>query len=150
MGASPDSDDPVDLIKLGFKVTIKSINESLEKASGDIKAKADKNPEAKGAFELCEKLMIDAIDDLKKCMDHGFSVDQIEVFVEDLRVWLSGSIAFQQTCMDSFGEIKSNLMQDMLKIFKTSRELSSNSLAMVTRISTLIPNSNLTGIFSIY
>ncbi|CAL9219909.1 unnamed protein product [Arabidopsis halleri] len=146
MGASPNSAEPLDLIKLGFNVTIKSINESLKKASGDVKAKADRNPEAKGAFELCEKLMIDAIDDLKKCMDHGFSVDQIEVFVEDLRVWLSGSIAFQQTCMDSFGDIKSNLMQDMLKIFQTSRELSSNSLAMVTSISTLLPNSNITGL----
>lgn len=147
MSASPKSSEPLDLIKLGFDVTIKSINEGLKKASGDVKAKAGKDPEAKGAFELCEKLMIDAIEDLKKCINHGFSVDQIDVFVEDLRVWLSGSIAFQQTCMDSFEEIKSNLMQDMLNIFQTSKELSSNSLAMVTSISTLLPNSNVTGTF---
>lgn len=147
MSASPKSSEPLDLIKLGFDVTIKSINEGLKKASGDVKTKAGKDPEAKGAFELCEKLMIDAIEDLKKCINHGFSVDQIDVFVEDLRVWLSGSIAFQQTCMDSFEEIKSNLMQDMLNIFQTSKELSSNSLAMVTSISTLLPNSNVTGTF---
>lgn len=150
MTASPKSTEPLDLIKLGFDVTIKSIHQGLKRASGYVKAKANKDPGAKGAFELCEKLMIDAIDDLNKCIDHGFSVDQIEVYVEDLRVWLSGSIAFQQTCIDSFEEIKSNLMQDMLKIFQTSRELSSNSLAMVTGISTLLPNSNITGNFSIY
>ncbi|EOA32638.1 hypothetical protein CARUB_v10015933mg [Capsella rubella] len=146
MSASPKSAEPLDLIKLGFDVTIKSINEGLKKASGDIKAKAGKDPDAKGAFELCEKLMVDAIEDLKKCMDHGFSVDRVEVFVEDLRVWLSGSIAFQQTCMDSFEEIKSNLMQDMQNIFQTSKELSSNSLAMVSSMSTLFPSSNDTGL----
>ncbi|ESQ49351.1 hypothetical protein EUTSA_v10020401mg [Eutrema salsugineum] len=146
MNASPKSTEPLDLIKLGFNVTIKSINEALQKASRDVKAKADKAPEAKGAFELCEKLMTDAIDDLQKCVDHGFSVAKIDGFVEDLRVWLSGSIAFQETCMDSFEEIKSNLLQDMLKIFKTSRELSSNSLAMVTDLSTILPNSNITGL----
>ncbi|XP_010464272.1 PREDICTED: probable pectinesterase/pectinesterase inhibitor 23 [Camelina sativa] len=145
MNASPKSTEPMDLIKLSFDVTIKSINEGLKKASGDVKAKASKDPEAKGAFELCEKVMVDAIEDLKKCMDHGFSVDKIDAFVEDLRVWLSGSIAFQQTCMDSFEEIKSNLMQEMQHIFKTTKELSSNSLAMVTSMSTLLPNSNATG-----
>ncbi|CAH2054751.1 unnamed protein product [Thlaspi arvense] len=146
MNASPNSTEPLELIKLSFNVTIKSIDDALKKASQDVKSKADDDPEAKGAFELCETLMIDAIDDLRKCVDHGFSVSQIDGFVEDLRVWLSGSIAFQQTCIDSFEEIKSNLMQDMLKIFKTSRQLNSNSLAMVTDLSTILPNSNITGL----
>lgn len=148
MNAEPKSTESLDLIKLSFDVTIKSINEGLKKASEDVKPKADKDPAAQGAFLLCEKVMIDAIDDLKKCLDKGLSVAQIEDFVEDLRVWLSGSIAFQQTCIDSFEEIKSNLMKDMINIFKTPRELSSNSLAMVTGISTLLPDSNITGIFS--
>ncbi|VVA96750.1 unnamed protein product [Arabis nemorensis] len=146
MNAEPKNTEPLDLIKLSFNVTIKSIHESLKKASGDVKAKASKDPAAKGAFELCEKVMIDAIDDLQKSFNRGFSLARIEYYVEDLRVWLSGSIAFQQTCMDSFEEIRSNLMQDMINIFKTSKELSSNSLAMVTGISSLVPNSNITGL----
>uniref|UniRef100_A0A1J3I5B7 Putative pectinesterase/pectinesterase inhibitor 23 n=2 Tax=Noccaea caerulescens TaxID=107243 RepID=A0A1J3I5B7_NOCCA len=149
MDASPKSTEPLELIKLSFNVTIKSINEALKKASENVKARADKDPQAKSSFELCEKVMIDAIDDLRRCVDHGFSVNQIEGYVEDLRVWLSGSIAFQQTCMDSFQEIKSNLIHDMHKIFRTSKELSSNSLAMVTDLSTILPNSNITGNFSI-
>lgn len=147
MDASPNSTEPLELIKLSFNATIKSINDNLKKASEDVKPKADKDPGAKGAFQLCERLMIDAIDDLKKCVDREFSVTQIEIFVEDLRVWLSGSIAFQQTCIDTFEEIKSNLKRDMLNIFKSSRELSSNSLAMTTDLPTILPNSNITGMF---
>ena len=59
--------------------------------------------------------------------------------MDDLRVWISGSIAFQQTCIDTFEEIKSTLKHDMINIFKRSRQLSSNSLAMVTDL-----NSNAT------
>lgn len=147
MKASPDSTQPLDLIKLGFNVTIRSIKDSIKKASGELKAKAANDKETKGALELCEKLMNDATDDLKKCLDNfdGFSITQIEDFVEDLRVWLSGSIAYQQTCMDTFEEIKSNLSQDMHKIFKTSRELTSNGLAMITNISNLLGEFNITG-----
>ncbi|KAJ4893056.1 putative pectinesterase/pectinesterase inhibitor 23 [Raphanus sativus] len=146
MDASPNSTEPLELIKLSFNATIKSINDNLKKASEDVKPEADKDPGAKGAFQLCERLMIDAIDDLKKCVDREFSVTQVELYVEDLRVWLSGSIAFQQTCMDTFDETKSNLMRDMLNIFKTSRELSSNSLAMTTDLPKILPNSNITGL----
>ncbi|KAF8085161.1 hypothetical protein N665_0678s0019 [Sinapis alba] len=146
MDASPNSTEPLELIKLSFNATIKSINDNLKKASDDVKPKADKDPLAKDAFRLCERLMIDAIDDLKKCVDREFSVTQVEVFVEDLRVWLSGSIAFQQTCLDTFVEIKSSLVRDMRNIFKTSRELSSNSLAMATDLPSILPNSNMTGL----
>ncbi|KAF2615137.1 hypothetical protein F2Q70_00009696 [Brassica cretica] len=147
MDASPNSTEPLELIKLAMNVTIESINQGLKKASIDVKPKTDEDPEAKDAFELCEKLMFDAIDDLKKCVNRGFSATQIVGFVEDLRVWLSGAIAFQQTCIDSFKEIKSNtLMIDMRKIFKPSKRLTSNSLAMVTELSTILPNSNVTGL----
>lgn len=151
MDASPNSTEPLELIKLAINVTIESINQGLKKASIDVKPKTDEDPEAKDAFELCEKLMFDAIDDLKKCLNRGFSAAQIVGFVEDLRVWLSGAIAFQQTCIDSFKEIKSNtLMIDMRKIFKPSKRLTSNSLAMVTELSTILPNSNTTGIYQIH
>ncbi|KAJ0249635.1 Pectinesterase inhibitor domain-containing protein [Hirschfeldia incana] len=147
MDASPNSTEPLELIKLAINVTIESINQGLKKASIDVKPKTGEDPEAKDAFELCEKLMSDAIDDLKKCVNRGFSATKIVGFVEDLRVWLSGSIAFQETCIDSFKEIKSNtLMLDMRKIFKPSKRLTSNSLAMVTELSTILPNSNTTGL----
>ncbi|CAH2044663.1 unnamed protein product [Thlaspi arvense] len=148
MKASPNSTEPLDLIKLGFDITIRSIKDGIKKASKELKAKAAKDHETKGALDLCEKLMNDATDDLKKCFDNfdGFSIIQMEDFVEDLRVWLSGSIAYQQTCMDSFEEVKSSLAKDMQKIFKTSKELTSNGLAMVTNISNLLGQLNITGV----
>lgn len=147
MKASPNSTQPLDLIKLGFDITIRSIKDGIKKASEELKAKADSEHETREALELCEMLMIDATDDLKKCFDNfdGFSITQAEDFVEDLRVWLSGSIAYQQTCMDTFEEIKSSHAQDMHKIFKTSKELTSNGLAMITNISSLLGEFNNTG-----
>ncbi|EOA14361.1 hypothetical protein CARUB_v10027546mg [Capsella rubella] len=148
MKASPDSTQPLELIKLGFNITIQSIKDSIKKASEELKAKAAKDNETKDALELCESLMTDATDDLKKCLDNfdGFSITHIEDLVEDLRVWLSGSIAYQQTCMDTFDEINSNLSQDMHKIFKTSKELTSNGLAMITSISSFLGGFNMTGL----
>ncbi|VVB07035.1 unnamed protein product [Arabis nemorensis] len=148
MKASPNSTQPLDLIKLGFDITIRSIKDGIKKASEELKAKADNDHETKEALELCEMLMTDATDDLKKCFDNfdGFSITQTEDFVEDLRVWLSGSIAYQQTCMDTFEEIKSSHAQDMHKIFKTSKELTSNGLAMITNISSLFGEFNTTGL----
>ncbi|XP_010440281.1 PREDICTED: probable pectinesterase/pectinesterase inhibitor 58 [Camelina sativa] len=147
MHASPDSTQPLELIKLGFNITIQSIKDSVKKASGELKAKAANDNETKGALDLCEKLMTDATDDLEKCLHnfHGFSITHIEDFVEDLRVWLSGSIAYQQTCMDTFEEINSNLSQDMHKIFETSKELTSNALAMITSISSFL-GEHITGL----
>lgn len=147
MKASPNSTEPLDLIKLSFNITIQAIKDGVKKSSVELKAKADH--ETKGSLELCETLMNDAIDDLTKCFDNfaGFSVDQIEKFVYDLRVWLSGSISYQQTCMDAFEEVKSILAQDMKDIFKPSKELTSNSLAMITSMSSMFGKSNITGSF---
>ncbi|CAG7895672.1 probable pectinesterase/pectinesterase inhibitor 58 [Brassica rapa] len=144
MKASPNSTEPLDLIKLSFNITIQAIKDGVKKSSVELKAKADH--ETKGSLELCETLMNDAIDDLTKCFDNfaGFSVDQIEKFVYDLRVWLSGSISYQQTCMDAFEEVKSILAQDMKDIFKPSKELTSNSLAMITSMSSMFGKSNIT------
>ncbi|XP_010558804.1 PREDICTED: probable pectinesterase/pectinesterase inhibitor 58 [Tarenaya hassleriana] len=148
MSASPNSTQPLDLIRLGFDLTIKSIHEGIKKAADELKEKAAKDPEAKRALDLCHELMIDSTDDLSKCFDKfdGFNLSEIEEFVEDLRVWLSGSMAFQQTCIDTFDEVKSDLAQDMAKIFKTSKELTSNGLAMVSGISTFLPQFNITEI----
>lgn len=147
MKASPNATEPLDLIKLSFNITIQSIKDGIKKSSVELKAKAD--DETKGSLELCETVMNDAIDDLTKCFDNfaGFSVDQIEKFVDDLRVWLSGSISYQQTCMDAFEEVKSTLAEDMKNIFKPSKELTSNSLAMITSMSSMFGKSNITGSF---
>ncbi|XP_018440330.1 probable pectinesterase/pectinesterase inhibitor 58 [Raphanus sativus] len=144
MKASPNATEPLDLIKLSFNITIQSIKDGIKKSSVELKAKAD--DETKGSLELCETVMNDAIDDLTKCFDNfaGFSVDQIEKFVDDLRVWLSGSISYQQTCMDAFEEVKSTLAEDMKNIFKPSKELTSNSLAMITSMSSMFGKSNIT------
>ncbi|CAH8358388.1 unnamed protein product [Eruca vesicaria subsp. sativa] len=144
MKASPNSTEPLDLIKLSLHITIQSIKDGIKKSSHELKAKADND--TKESLELCETLMNDATDDLKKCFDNfsGFSVDKIESFVQDLRVWLSGSISYQQTCMDAFEEIKSHLTEDMKTIFKPSKELTSNSLAMVTSMSSILGKSNVT------
>ena len=144
MKASPNSTEPLDLIKLSFHITIQSIKDGIKKSSVEHKAKADH--ETKVSLELCETVMNDAIDDLTKCVDNfsGFSVDQIEKFVDDLRVWLSGSISYQQTCMDAFEEVKSHLAHDMKNIFKPSKELTSNSLAMITSMASMFGKSNST------
>ncbi|KAL6130169.1 hypothetical protein ACLB2K_068550 [Fragaria x ananassa] len=55
--------------------------------------------------------------------------------VEDLKTWLSSAGTYQQSCVDGFDDAKGELKDTIEKYLKTSTELTSNSLAIVSWIS---------------
>lgn len=59
---------------------------------------------AKHALDNCEELMNDAIDDLKKSFKQvgEFELSKLNDYVANLRIWLSATITYQQTCLDGF------------------------------------------------
>lgn len=129
--AKPDSSDPKDLIKLAISATVDEVNSAVKKASAFKFA----TPGEKGAFEDCKVLFEDAVEELKLS---ATAVGKKELgkltakTTPDLNNWLSAVRSYQETCVDGFPDGK--LKTDMEKAVKVAKELTSNSLAMISQV----------------
>lgn len=145
--AGNDTTDPQQLIKLSFKVAINQIKKALKESS--LLKKAADDPRTSKALKNCNELMNYAIEDLNNSVKRfeTFSIGEIEELIEDVGVWLSASMTYQETCLDGFEGAEGDVAKKMRKVLQGAHELTSNSLAIVTEISSVIsslgqPNSN--------
>ncbi|KAL3750079.1 hypothetical protein ACJRO7_011114 [Eucalyptus globulus] len=141
--AGPNVTDPKELIKAGFNVAMKKISEAAEK-SVTLKELA-KDPRTSQALQNCKELMEYAIDDLQSSFDKlgGLDMSKVDDFLADLKTWLGASITYQETCLDGFENTTSDAGEKMRKALNATAELTSNGLAMVTEISSVLANLNL-------
>ncbi|CAA3008638.1 Putative pectinesterase/pectinesterase inhibitor 28 [Olea europaea subsp. europaea] len=58
--------------------------------------------------------------------------------LSDLKIWLSGAITYQETCLDGFEDVPGDAEEKMREALKKAMELTSNGLAMVTEISSVL------------
>ncbi|WJX40380.1 pectinesterase [Trifolium repens] len=81
-----------------------------------------------------DELFTDAKDDLQTSIDQLTTIEFKKLSSKESE--LPAVISFQQTCVDGFpeGKMKTNLQN----LFKDSKEFVSNSLAMVTQVSTFL------------
>ncbi|KAK1295011.1 putative pectinesterase/pectinesterase inhibitor 28 [Acorus calamus] len=128
--AGSNTTDPKDLVKLSFKVALDRIRDAANHSSVLQKLKQD--PRTVQALENCRELMDYAIDDLKGSIEKlgGFDLTKLDRLMEDLSVWLSASITYQETCLDGFENTTGDAEESMRKVMKTGMELSSNTLAI--------------------
>lgn len=129
---------PAELLQASMATTSKELDKVIQSATA---MKTD-DPMKKAAIDDCITLLNDAKDELnssiatadgnnnKKTTTSGSSPH------DDLNNWLSAVMSYQQTCIDGIpdGEEK-NLAEKSLQI---SKELTSNSLAMVSQIASLL------------
>lgn len=59
----------------------------------------------------------------------------------DLKFWVSVTITYQESCLDAFENSTSDAREKMKGILKSSMHLSSNALAMVSRVSSVLIDS---------
>lgn len=135
--------DPKELIKVGFKIAMDKIQEVINNST-TLKELA-KDPMTNQALENCKELLLYSIDDLKRSFDKigPFEVGKLNEYVEDLKIWLSASITYEQTCLDGFKDTTGDAGTKMQNFMKTSQELTKNGLAMVTEIGNMFGNTNL-------
>jgi pectinesterase len=138
--------DPKELIRVGFQVAINEIKNAMKNST--VLKELEKDPRASKALDNCEELMDYSIDDLQKSFDQlgKYDVTKLDDYVADLKIWLSGSITYQQTCLDGFENTTSNAGESMKKVLKTAGELSRNGLAMVSEISTVLSALQIPGL----
>ncbi|XP_010039612.2 probable pectinesterase/pectinesterase inhibitor 21 [Eucalyptus grandis] len=141
--AGGNSTDPKDLIRTGFQVAINQVKAAIENST--VVKDLAKDPRSKQALETCQHLLEYSIDDLQSSFERlgAFDVSNLDKYMADLHVWLSGAITFQESCLDGFENTTGAAAKKMKQILQGSRELTSNGLAMVTEISSLLGSLNI-------
>ncbi|KAF3573926.1 hypothetical protein F2Q69_00060032 [Brassica cretica] len=106
----------------------------------DIESRADADVRTRDALNSCWELMDFAIDDLLKTRDtfKGFLFTRLSDFIDDLLVWLSGSVTYQQTCIDGFEGIDSIAAEIMEMVMRKGQHLTSNGLAIASNLDALL------------
>ena len=136
--AGVNSTDPKKLIEAAFEATVGSITGVL-KASAEMK-KSAADPGTKAAFDVCDEVLQNAVDDLKSSTEKVsfFDAAKARQFVAELRTRLAAVGDDQETCIDAFENTTGDSGEKMKSLLKTGKEMSSNGLAMVTDISSIL------------
>lgn len=130
----PDSSsDPKNLIKLAISAAVEEVKSAVKKAKG-LKFGTE---EEKGAFEDCQALLEEAVEELEMSVREIGKKNLGKLTgktTPDLNNWLSAVMSYHETCVDGFpdGKIKSEIE----KAIKAGKELTSNSLAMISQVAT--------------
>ncbi|RWV89430.1 hypothetical protein GW17_00048418 [Ensete ventricosum] len=141
--AAGNSTDPKELVNLAFHITIDQIKEAFNHST--VLSEAAKDPRTSDALENCRELLDYAIDDLGSSIERldGFSLIKLDKFLDDLRVWISATITYQETCLDGFENTTTNVAESMRKALNSSAEMTSNILAIVTSLDNTLDSLNL-------
>jgi pectinesterase inhibitor-like protein len=123
-----ETSNPEDVFRAAVQVALDELGAVFVRYTDVGKGAADSV--TKSAIGVCKKQLDDAIEDLKEIA--GLRADQVVHHVNDLRVWLSAAMTYMYTCADGFD--KPELKDAMDKLLQNSTELSSNALAIITKV----------------
>ncbi|KAL8527928.1 hypothetical protein ACS0TY_005662 [Phlomoides rotata] len=133
-----NSSDPKELIEIAFQAAIKQINEAAENST--LLAELERDPRGKAALQSCRELSHRAADDLQRSFAKfkNFDVSELDTIISDLKIWLSGAITYQETCLDGFEGVDGGAGDKMREFLTTSMQMTSNGLAMVNGVSQVL------------
>ncbi|XP_076895180.1 pectinesterase-like [Bidens hawaiensis] len=127
-----NTNDPKKLVKMVLKSAIKEIHNAMD-SSYTLQGLA-KHHRTYMALAQCNEALYTSIDDIKrsiKKLDH-FDATNVEEYVgDDIKIWLSGSLTYQETCRDGFLNTTGEAGEEMNTLLSLGWELTSNGLAMV-------------------
>lgn len=125
---------PEELFKLSVTEAMDELGKAVGHISGQMQAVNNfATATAAAALDSRRELLALAMDHLNGLYTSGLESS------DDLRTWLSTAGTCQETCIDRFDELALGPLKDTIKGYlKTSQELTSNSLAIVTWISNIV------------
>lgn len=129
------STDPYDHVKATFEITIKQLEDAANNSTLMKEVHAD--PRTNDALKCCKELADLAVMDLRRSVDKmlGFDLSDVGHSLVQLKIWMSGAITYEQTCLDGFEKTEGDSGERMRKLLNISMELTSNCLAMITDLS---------------
>lgn len=126
-----------------LKVAISATSNGLGKSFNETKAFKLDTPQEKDAFEDCKVLMQNALEELENSISHIVSSNKLPAVKDELNNWLSAVMSYQATCIDGFPE--GPLKTKLKKTFNSSQELTSNALAIVSQVTSILSSFESTG-----
>ncbi|WOL00301.1 pectinesterase/pectinesterase inhibitor 28 [Canna indica] len=135
--------DPKQLMGAIFNITIDNIKKAFDHSS--VLSEAAKDPRTSEALENCRELLDYAIEDLRTSVSKidDLSFGKVGTFIDDLKIWLSATITYQTTCLDGFENTTTDAGESMRKALNSSKELTSNILAIITKVGDTVSEFNL-------
>ncbi|KAI9081043.1 hypothetical protein K1719_037023 [Acacia pycnantha] len=135
--------DPKELIKIAFNITIRSVGESLQKTR--LIHEIEKEPRSKMALDSCMHLMALSIGEFRKSVQNmgSFDLTDVDDMLMNLKVWISGAITYQQTCLDGFQNTTSPAGKQMQDVLKLTMKHSSNILAIINDLANSLAQLNI-------
>lgn len=131
---------PKDLLKVAIGAAFDEVEEAFNKT----RQFEFNTPQEKAAFEDCKQLLEDAVEELGFSVNNlGDSIGKFSSKTPDLNNWLSAVMSYQHACVDGFPEGK--LKTEMHKTMKIAEELTSNSLAIISEVSSFLSTFQIPG-----
>ena len=144
--AAGNTTDPKKLIQIAFTVAQKYIAEANNKSQ--VLKTLEQDPRTSKALYQCRLMMNQAMGELKHAFDKlgDFDANEIQTLIMDLKVWLSATITYQETCLDGFNGTTGDAAQKMKAALKMGMHLSSNALAMISEVAPYIAELHSVGL----
>lgn len=132
--------DPEAIFKLSLRVSIAELY--------NFKNTVISNSNQGAAFSDCQSQIEDAVSRLNGsvvAMEVGQRGGKVltETKISDLQTWISAAMTDQETCLDGLEETGSTALDEVKTKMKKSQEYTSNCLAILANIHTLLRNFNM-------
>ena len=98
------------------------------------------------ALDTCKQLMDLSIGEFKRSLERmgKFDLNNLDNILNSLRVWLSGAITYQETCLDGFKNTTNKAGNKMKNLLKSTMHMSSNALAIISELADTVVKVNVT------
>ncbi|KAI6700321.1 hypothetical protein NL676_014645 [Syzygium grande] len=142
--SSSNATDPEQIFKVSLLVAFSGAASFFNYTSQLVTQVSD--PQEQAAFGVCQTVLQDAVDHLNDSVSLAEVNQGLQLLspykISDMRTWLSTAITDQETCLDALEEANSTHLGNMKLAMQNSTELTSNSLAIATKIMRLLASFN--------